>query len=221
MTDIAIIEPNEDVYDFKDVELIEKVYQQLQFFSNATTEDFRKTLFLLSMYRAMNEMIENYEFVLYEAKEEKLMLNEYDMSGAEGRGKRINATDLVSDVTANTVIMKEDCHSNYLVYKKIRNRILFATKNISDIHESLLVNLLFTGKTKYKYKDAQMYMTHDYRKDIPAIQATTFADKRRKVIASLANSLLLNGTLDFVIIRYGRGRNENGEMGLLNNDKYV
>jgi hypothetical protein len=59
-----------------------------------------------------------------------------------------------------------------------------------------------------------MYMTHDYRKDIPAIQATTFADKRRKVIASLANSLLLNGTLDFVIIRYGRGRNENGEIGL-------
>jgi hypothetical protein len=34
------------------------------------------------------------------------------------------------------------------------------------------------------------------------------------VIASLANSLLLNGTLDFVIIRYGRGRNEKGEMGL-------
>jgi hypothetical protein len=213
MEDTAIIvEPNEDVYDVKDVELIEKVYQQLQFFDSATKEDLRKTLFLLSMYRAINEMVENYEFVLKETAEDGM--NEYDMSAAEGRGKRIDATDLVSDVTANTVIMKEDRHTNYLVYKKIRNRVLFATRNISDPHESLLVHLLFTGKTKYKYKDAQMYMTNDYRKNIPAIQATTFADKRRKVIASLANSLLLNGTLDFVVIRYGRGRNENGEMGL-------
>jgi hypothetical protein len=157
-------------------------------------------------------LVENYEFVLKE--ENKFGMNEYDMNGAEGRAKRLEATDLVSDVTANTVIMKEDRHTNYIVYKKIRNRVLFATRNISDLHESLLVDLLFTGKKKYKYKDAQMYMTHDYRKDIPAIQATTFADKRRKVIASLATSLLLNGTLDFVIIRYGLGRNENGEMGL-------
>jgi hypothetical protein len=214
MSGIAVIEPNEDVYDQKDVELIEKVYQQLQFFDQATKDDFRKTLFLLSMYRTMNEMIESYEFVLNEAKEEKLMLNEYDMSGAEGRGKRLDATDLVSDVTANTVIMKEDRHANYLAYKKIRNRILFAIRNISDVHESLLVDLLFIGKKKYKYKDAQMYMAHSRRKDITSIQSTTFADKRRKVVASLANSLLLNGTLDFVIIRFGRGRNENGELGL-------
>jgi hypothetical protein len=212
MTDIAIIEPNEDVYDVKDVELIGKVYQQLQFFVQATQEDFRKTLFLLSMYRAINEMIENYEFALNEAAEDGM--NEYDMSAAEGRGKRLEATDLVSDVTANTVIMKEDRHANYLVYKKIRNRILFATRNISDVHESLLVDLLFTGRKKYKYKDAQIYMTADRRRDIPAIQSTTFADKRRKVIASLANSLLLNGTLDFVIIRFGRGRNADGELGL-------
>jgi hypothetical protein len=211
MTNIAIIEPNEDVYDAKDVELIEKIYQ-ISFFGEATKEDFRKTLFLLSMYRTINEIIENYEYVLKEETENGL--NEYDMSAAEGRGKRLEATDLVSDVAANTVIMKEERHVNYIVYKKIRNRILFATRNITDPHESLLVHLLFTGQKKYKYKDAQVYMTHDYRKDIPAIQATTFADKRRKVIASLANSLLLNGTLDFVIIRYGRGRNENGELGL-------
>jgi hypothetical protein len=70
MSEVAVIEPNEDVYDFKDVELIEKAYQQLQFFDSATKDDFRKTLFLLSMYRALNEMIENYEFVLNEAKEE-------------------------------------------------------------------------------------------------------------------------------------------------------
>jgi hypothetical protein len=49
MNDIAtIIEPNEEVYDVKDVEQIDKVYQQLQFFEQATTDDFRKTLFLLS-----------------------------------------------------------------------------------------------------------------------------------------------------------------------------
>jgi hypothetical protein len=137
MNDIAIIEPNEDVYDVKDVELIDKVYQQLQFFDIATKEDIRKTLFLLSMFRAINKMIENYEFVLNETAEDGM--NEYDMSAAEGRGKRIDPTDLVSDVKAN---------------------------------------------------------------------------KRRKVIASLANCLLLNGMLDFVIIRYGRRRNENGEIGL-------
>jgi hypothetical protein len=209
MTDIAIIEPNEEVYDSKDVELI---FKQLSFFGEASEEDVRKTLFLLNQYRTINELVENYEFVLDEESENGM--NEYDMSGAEGRAKRLEATDLVSDVTANTVIMMDDRKANYQVYKKIRNRVLFATRNISDPHESLLVHLLFTGKKRYKYKDAQVYMTNDYRKDIPAIQATTFADKRRKVVASLANSLLLNGTLDFVIIRYGRGRNENGELGL-------
>jgi hypothetical protein len=209
MTDTAIIEPNEEVYDPKDVELI---FKQLSFFGEASPEDVRKTLFLLNQYRTINELVENFEFVLKEENENGM--NEYDMSGAEGRAKRVEATDLVSDVTANTVIMMDDRKANYQVYKKIRNRVLFATRNISDPHESLLVHLLFTGKKKYKYKDAQVYMTNDYRKDVQAIQATTFADKRRKVIASLANSLLLNGTLDFVIIRYGRGRNENGELGL-------
>jgi hypothetical protein len=145
MTDTVIIEPIEGTYDLRDVELIEKAYQQLQFFEEATPDDFRKTLYLLSMYRTLNELIENFEFVLNEAKEENLMLNEYDMSGAEGKGKRLEATGLVSDVTANTVIMKEDRHTNYLVYKKIRNRVLFATRNISDLHESLLVDLLFVG----------------------------------------------------------------------------
>jgi len=99
MTELAIIEPNEDIYDKKEVELI---FKQLSFFGEATEEDVRKTLFLLSQYRTINELVENYEYVLKEAAEDGM--NEYDLSGAEGRAKRIDATDLVSDVTANTVI---------------------------------------------------------------------------------------------------------------------
>jgi hypothetical protein len=53
-----------------------------------------------------------------------------------------------------------------------------------------------------------------YRKDLYGISATTFADKRRRTIANIANSLKINRTLDFVIIDYGRGRNKQGEIGL-------
>jgi hypothetical protein len=70
MNEAAIIEPSEEAYDQVDVELIEKAYHQLQFFEQATPDDFRKTLFLLSVYRAINEMIENFEFVLNEEKAE-------------------------------------------------------------------------------------------------------------------------------------------------------
>jgi hypothetical protein len=96
-------------------------------------------------------MVENYEFVLKEAAE--VGMNEYDMSGAEGRAKRLEATDLVSDVTANTVIMKEDRHANYLVYKKIRNRVClnfaYLKYNIYMQKWVLYVKTNLTGESKY------------------------------------------------------------------------
>jgi hypothetical protein len=42
MTDIAIIEQNEDVYDKKDVEL---TFKQLSFFGETSPEDVRKLYF--------------------------------------------------------------------------------------------------------------------------------------------------------------------------------
>lgn len=44
--------------------------------------------------------------------------------------------------------------------------------------------------------------------------ATTFADKHRKFILSLVNTLLFNGIMDYVTIDYRRSGNKEGEIGL-------
>lgn len=209
---LTITEQEEDYEDnAKDCELITKVFQ-MSFFPYATNEDIRKTLFLLNYYRRFKKLILDYQSVLDEEKETGI--NEYDMSNLEGRAKRLNSTDLISDVTANTVIAKDGRHEIFLVYKRLNERILAAVRNVDDPHESLIAHLLFTGEKKYKYSEAQLYMTVDRRKDIYPIQATTFSERRRKLVAGLAESFLLNKTLDAVIIRYGRGINENGQMAI-------
>lgn len=203
-----MLELAEATEDFKDVEIITKL-MQISFFDDATQDDIRKTIWLLGMYVKMIDLIKNYEFVM---NEQEGNLNEYDLSGAEGRAKRLEASDTISNVTANVVMMKEERHKNYLLYKKIANRIFYAISNIRDPHEHLAAKLLFLdGK---RYTAAQDYMEKGYRKDIYPIAATTFADKRRRAIANVANSLKLNGTMDFVVIIYGRGRSDNGEIGL-------
>lgn len=194
--------------DNKDVELITKIVQ-VSFFDDATPEDIKKTIWLLNRYTNMIDLISNYEYVL---KEENEGLNEYDLSGAEGRAKRLDVSDTFSNVTANTVIMMDQRHENYLLYKKITNRVVYAINNIRDPHEGLVAKLLFMDGVKYL--KAQTYMEKGYRKDVHGISATTFADKRRRAIANIANSLKINRTLDFVIIDYGRGRNKEGEIGL-------
>ncbi|MEK4196161.1 hypothetical protein NYE59_23990 [Paenibacillus sp. FSL L8-0323] len=194
-----------------DVELISKVYQ-VQFFEDADTEDIRKTIWLLNIYRTIKGLVDSYEFVLNQKSQNGL--NEFDMSGVEGAVKRLSTSDPVSNLPANVLIAKEARHNNYLLYKQITEAVAHAANNVKDPHENKIVQLLFVGDKKFRYKDAVEYMRRGYKTLAYGIEATTFAEKRRRVIASLANTLLFNGTLDFVTIDYGRGRNKEGEIGL-------
>lgn len=173
--------------------------------------DIRKTKWLLGKYVDMIDIIQNYEYAL---KQIENGMSAYELLSAEGSvAKRESGHELTADVTANAVIMKDKRHANYELYVFISNNIKFAINNIKDPHEGVVARLLFLeGK---KYLKAQGYMEKGYRKDVPGIAATTFADKRRRAIAGIANSLKFNRTLDFVTIDYGRGRNNEGEIGLL------
>lgn len=161
--------------------------------------------------------MDDYEFAIKRKLENGL--NEFDMAGVEGAVKRLNTSDHVSNLPANVLIAKETRHLNYLLYKLVTEAVAHAANNVIDLHEHMIVQLLFVGERKYRYKDAVEYMRKGYKTLAYGIEATTFAEKRRKVIASLANTLLFNGTLDYVTIDYGRGRNKEGEIGLrqLNN----
>lgn len=183
---------------------------QLNFFSDVDEEDIRKTKWLLGKYVDMIDIIQNYEYAL---KQIENGMSAYELLSAEGAvAKRESGHELTADVTANSVIMKDKRHENYKLYVFITNNVKFAINNIKDPHEGVAARLLFLeGK---KYLKAQSYMEKGYRKDVPGIAATTFADKRRKSIANIANSLKFNRTLDFVMIDYGRGRNQDGEIGL-------
>ncbi|WP_025719033.1 hypothetical protein [Paenibacillus polymyxa] len=183
---------------------------QVNFFSDIEQEDIRKTKWLLSKYVDMIDVIKNYEFALQQIENG---MSAYESLSAEGAiAKRESGQELTADVTANAVILKDKRHTNYKFYQFITNNIRFAINNMRDPHEGLAAKLLFIdGK---KYLKAQQYMERGYRKDVPGISATTFADKRRRAIANIANSLKINRTLDFVTIDYGRGRNKEGEIGL-------
>ncbi|OMF72500.1 hypothetical protein BK143_09535 [Paenibacillus peoriae] len=183
---------------------------QVNFFSDIEQEDILKTKWLLSKYVDMIDVIKNYEFALQQIENG---MSAYELLSAEGAiAKRESGRELTADVTANAVILKDKRHTNYKFYQFITNNIRFAINNMRDPHEGLVAKLLFLdGK---KYLKAQQYMEKGYRKDIPVISATTFADKRRRAIANIANSLKINRTLDFVTIDYGRGRKQKGEIGL-------
>lgn len=208
--------PQNDFTPKNDLADITRAYQ-VQFFTNADEEDIRKALWLLSSYRTIKGLVDNYEFVLKQPQENGL--NEFDMAGVEGAVKRLSTSDHVSNLPANVLIAKESRHLNYMLYKRVTDAVLHAANNVVDPHEHMIVQLLFVGERKYRYKDAVEYMRKGYKTLAYGIEATTFAEKRRKVIASLANTLLFNGTLDYVTIDYGRGRNKEGEIGLrqLNN----
>jgi hypothetical protein len=183
---------------------------QLTFFDDLTDDDIRKTIWLLNRYTDMIDIIRNYEIAL---KEMQNGLSAYDLLAAEGTiAKRETGQEITADVTANTVILKDKRHVNYKFYVALTNIVRQVVNNIRDPHEGLSAKLLFLDGMKYL--KAQEYMAKGYRKDIYGISATTFADKRRRAIKNIANSLKINGTLDFVIIAYGRGRNKNGEIGL-------
>ncbi|AIQ70374.1 hypothetical protein PGRAT_24130 [Paenibacillus graminis] len=208
--------PENDYNSKDDVIQIASVYQ-VQFFINADKEDIRKALWLLNSYRAIKGLVDSYEFVLKQQPENGL--NDFDMAGVEGAVKRLSSSDHISNLPANVLIAKETRQLNYMLYKRVTDAVLHAANNVVDPHEHMIVQLLFVGERKYRYKDAVEYMRKGYKTVAYGIEATTFAEKRRKVIASLANTLLFNGTLDYVTIDYGLGRNKEGEIGLrqLNN----
>ncbi|OKP95412.1 hypothetical protein [Paenibacillus sp. P46E] len=208
--------PKNDFTPKNDLADITRAYQ-VQFFTNADEEDIRKALWLLSSYRTIKGLVVSYEFVLKQPQENGL--NDFDMAGIEGAVKRLSSSDHISNLPANVLIAKETRHLNYMLYKRVTDAVLHAANNVVDPHEHMIVQLLFVGERKYRYKDAVEYMRKGYKTVAYGIEATTFAEKRRKVIASLANTLLFNGTLDYVTIDYGRGRNKEGELGLrqLNN----
>lgn len=194
----------------KTLELVIDDLMQLSFFDDINSEDERKTKWLLEKYTDMIDIIKNYEFAL---KQMENGLSAYDLLCAEGSvAKREHGQELTSDVTANSVILKDKRHANYQFYGALTNIIRCVIGNIRDPHEGLIAKLLFLDGMRYT--KAQVYLEKGYRKDIYPISATTFAEKRRKAIETIAKSLKINRTLDFVIIDYGRGRSKDGEIGL-------
>lgn len=192
-----------------DLEDTQKIIQ-ITFFDDINEEDIRKTKWLLEKYADMVDICRNYEIAMNEMENG---LSAYELLSAEGSvAKRETGQELTSDVTANSVVLKDKREANYKFYLAITNIVRGVINNIRDPHESLAAKLLFIeGK---KYLKAQTYMEKGYKKEVPGISATTFADKRRRAIAKIATSLKVNRTLDFVVIDYGRGRNTNGEIGL-------
>jgi hypothetical protein len=189
--------------DKRDIKLV----RQLQLFDDITDEDIRKTIFLLSKYTHMIDTIRNFEVAM---KEIHQGLNAFELLAAEGTvARRESSSDLVANIPESAAILKEKRQAIYKLYQAMTTIIRCALVNIRDPHESLVAKLLFLDG--WKYLKAQQYCEHSYRKDVPAISGTTFADKRRRVIANCANTFKLNGALDFVIIDYGRGRHKNGE----------
>ncbi|QOH62436.1 hypothetical protein [Paenibacillus polymyxa] len=183
---------------------------QVNFFDDIEQNDIRKTKWLLDKYTGLVDVIKNYEYSLQQLENG---MTAYDLLSAEGSvAKRVSGQELTVDVTANAVLLKDQRHLNYKFYQFLTNNIKFAINNMRDKHEGLIAKLLFMDGMKYL--KAQQYLEKGYRKDIPPISATTFADKRRRVIVNIANSLKTNRTLDFVTIDYGRGRNKEGEIGL-------
>ncbi|MEE4578803.1 hypothetical protein [Paenibacillus polymyxa] len=183
---------------------------QVNFFNDIDQNDIRKTKWLLNKYTDLVDVIKNYEYSLQQIENG---MSAYDLLSAEGSvAKRVSGQELTADVTANAILLKDQRHVNYKFYQFLTNNIKFAINNMRDKHEGLIAKLLFLDGMKYL--KAQQYLEKGYRKDIPPISATTFADKRRRVIVNIANSLKTNRTLDFVTIDYGRGRNKEGEIGL-------
>ncbi|URJ50714.1 hypothetical protein [Paenibacillus polymyxa] len=193
----------------EDIEDNNKIIQ-VNFFDDIQKDDISKTKWLLNKYTDLIDVIKNYEYSLQQLENG---MAAYDLLSAEGSvAKRVSGQELTADVTANAVLLKDQRHVNYKFYQFLTNNIKFAINNMRDKHEGLIATLLFLDGMKYL--KAQQYLEKGYRKDIPPISATTFADKRRRVIVNIANSLKTNRTLDFVTIDYGRGRNKEGEIGL-------
>lgn len=134
---------------------------QVNFFDDVDAVDIRKTKWPLNKYTDLIDVIKNYEHSLEQIENG---MSAYDLLSAEGSvAKRITGQELTADVTANTVLLKDQRHINYRFYLLITNNIYFAISNIRDAHERLAAKLLFLDGMKYL--KAQQYMSREYKRD--------------------------------------------------------
>lgn len=189
-----------------EVTMADQVFQ-LQLFEDVTHDDVRKSIWLLNRYAGMIDIIKNYEL----AKKEMVDgLSEYDHSALEGKGKRESGIELISDVTGTSVVLKEKRERIYVFYKRMSNVIGGSIRNIRDPHEQLISKMLFMDGMRVKR--VTMYLTTlKTTADIYPIGTTTFFEKRRRAISRLTNSFKINGTLDYIEVDRGAGRNKDGE----------
>ncbi len=202
----AIIESEQEIDQFSEYTIAAQIVQ-MSLFPDITQDDVRKTLWLLRMYPEMKDVIRNYEL----AKEHmRGGMSEYDLASAHGGAKRVTGQEITSDITANTVVLKDNREILFLFYKKIAAIVGGVINNIRDPHQKMIAKLLWEEGMKSKRATAKMKRIKQ-TDDIWPISETTFFEKRRKVIEQVTKSLSINGTLDFVVIDYGLGRISDGE----------
>ncbi|HEY2495108.1 MAG TPA: hypothetical protein VGI33_19635 [Paenibacillus sp.] len=81
----------------------------------------------------------------------------------------------------------------YQFYKSITDFALSTIRNLSNPYERLIMQKLYIEGLPFK--NAVMYMGVGYSSKLSPISRTTFADRRRKALASIALSLKIIGIL--------------------------
>jgi hypothetical protein len=77
-------------------------------------------------------------------------MSEYDLASAHGMAKRITGHEITSDLTANTVVLKDNREILYSFYKKIAAIVGGVMRNIRDPHQSMIAQLLWEKGMKSK-----------------------------------------------------------------------
>lgn len=157
-------------------------------------EDFEKTEYLLQLHPKMMSVIESYE---WSQENPENGMSQFELMNAEGYARRgEHGRELVSDVTANSAVLKEKSAATFQLYKTISNTICVIIDNLKDPHMRAMFNMLFVeGK---RPQEVMGYLEEGYSKELFAIGTTTCWDKRRKGIRIVTASLKLAGVLEVV-----------------------
>jgi hypothetical protein len=168
-------------------------------------EDFEKTEYLLRLHPTMMTVIKNYE---WSQENSENGMSQFELVNLEGNARKgEHGRETITDVTANSAVLKEKSAAIYQLYKTISNTICIVIDNLKDPHEGLLFKMLFIdGK---KTGDVVKYLSRGYRSDIHPIQGTTCMDKRRKGLRKMAASLKLAGVLEVVQVDERESRIKN------------
>jgi hypothetical protein len=182
--------------------LANEEFVHIELLDDLTLDDEKKAQYLLNMYPRMMEIVLNYEFVKNQQKDEMTL---YDaMSASRGYSNHADSNDLHNDVVGNTVSLKEKRKAIYNVYATLTIAIRGAVSCIRNSHELAIADLLyFRGMA---YSNAVNCMSRGYSKEVWGIGATTFSEKRKRLLGSITNFLKINGTLDFMILKKGVGK---------------